>query len=191
MEIPLQITFNNLPWSKAVEASIRSLAAKLDRYQQDIMNCRVVVEAPHKNHHLDNHYLVKISVKVLGAVLNSGYEPRAHDRDKDLNAVIRDAFDAIGRQLEHHAGMEVHRAKAHRTRARTPHGRIVEIYPDTGHGRIATDDGRQVYFHRDSVVGIDFTKLEIGAEVRFAEEISAEGARAGAVHLIDRRTVAA
>ena len=69
MEIPLQITFHNLPWSEAVEVSIRGHAAKLDRYHQHIMSCRVVVEVQHKHHGHDNHYHVRIEVKVPGAML--------------------------------------------------------------------------------------------------------------------------
>jgi len=38
------------------------------------------------------------------------------------------------------------------------------------YGRIESADGRLIYFHRRSVVGADFDRLEIGAEVRFDEE---------------------
>jgi cold shock CspA family protein len=36
-------------------------------------------------------------------------------------------------------------------------------------GRIRTDDGREIYFHRNSVINGGFDRLEIGDQVRFNE----------------------
>jgi cold shock CspA family protein len=39
-----------------------------------------------------------------------------------------------------------------------------------GYGFIETADGREIYFHRNSILNDDFGRLRIGAAVRFAEE---------------------
>jgi ribosomal subunit interface protein len=124
MEIPLQITFSNLPWSEAVEASIRGHVAKLDRYHQHIMSCRVVVEVQHKHHQHGNHYHVRIEVKVPGAVLVASRQPGTHHRYTDRNVAIRDAFDAIRRQLEDHVRKECSHANRQRAQDGAPHGRM-------------------------------------------------------------------
>jgi ribosome-associated translation inhibitor RaiA len=46
MEIPLQITFRNMPPSQAIEDNIREKASKLESFYDRIMSCRVIVEAP-------------------------------------------------------------------------------------------------------------------------------------------------
>ena len=38
------------------------------------------------------------------------------------------------------------------------------------YGFIATSDGREIYFHRNSVIDDAFDRLSVGSEVRFAEE---------------------
>jgi cold shock CspA family protein len=65
------------------------------------------------------------------------------------------------------------------------HGRICEIHPEKGLGRIETQDGRVIIFYKDSVVDRPFEGLATGTEVRFAEESSEHGPRASVVHIID------
>ncbi len=64
------------------------------------------------------------------------------------------------------------------------HGFIHELDSKRGIGRIDTNDGRLVYFHRRSIVGSRFQDLTTGTEVRFAEETGARGAQASTVHVI-------
>jgi ribosomal subunit interface protein len=100
MQLPLQITFRNLDRSEAIEAGIREHAEKLERYCDRITGCRVVVAAPHKHHQQGNHYHVRIDVTAPGAELVANREPNEHHAYTDVYVAIRDAFDAIRRQLE-------------------------------------------------------------------------------------------
>jgi len=43
MQLPLQISFRDIPPSAAVEAKIRERADKLERYYDRINGCRVVI----------------------------------------------------------------------------------------------------------------------------------------------------
>ena len=45
MKLPLQISFHNMDFSEALEANIREKAAKLGKFGDQIMSCRVMVEA--------------------------------------------------------------------------------------------------------------------------------------------------
>src|SRR3970282_2111354 len=69
MEIPLKITFRDIPPSIAVEANIREKAAKLESFYDRIMSCRVIVEAPHRHHHKGKAYQVRIDITVPGGEL--------------------------------------------------------------------------------------------------------------------------
>jgi cold shock CspA family protein/ribosome-associated translation inhibitor RaiA len=186
MELPLQITFHNLPHSGAVEARIRSRAAKLEKYCDSIIGCRVAVEARHHHHRAGNHFLVRVEVAVPGEKLIANREPDAHHAYTDVYLAIRDAFDSARRQLEDYVRRRRGDVKAHAT---PPHGHIVELDADEGYGRIETPDGRLVYFHRNSVLGAEFASLELGTEVRFEEEMGERGPQASTLHVIGKHHI--
>jgi cold shock CspA family protein len=50
------------------------------------------------------------------------------------------------------------------------HGRIARLLPDRDCGFIASADGDEIYFHRNSVTNGGFDKLAIGDEVRFVAQ---------------------
>ena len=186
MQRPIKITFRNLERSEAIEAKILERAEKLDEYYDRIMSCGVVVEAQHKHHHHGNHYHVRVDVTVPGGELVASREPDEHHSYADVYVAIRDAFDAIRRQLEDYGRRQRSQVKSHEV---PPHGRIVERYPAEGYGRIETPGGRLVYFHGNSVVDADFDNLQIGAEVRFTEETGERGPQASTVHVVGKHHI--
>lgn len=100
---PIQIVFQNLEPSPAIEAAIRERAQKLDRFYDRIMHCRVVVEAPHKHHRQGTLYTVRIEVTVPDDKLLVTRDPAQDHAHEDVYVSIRDAFDAMRRQLEEFA----------------------------------------------------------------------------------------
>jgi cold shock CspA family protein len=62
----------------------------------------------------------------------------------------------------------------------------IKISAEEDYGFIATPDGREIYFHRNSVINNAFDRLSVGSEVRFAEELGEKGAQASTVHLIGK-----
>ena len=63
------------------------------------------------------------------------------------------------------------------------HGRIARLIAEQDYGFIATVDGSEIYFHRNSVATGDFEKLAVGDEVRFVvqDTESARGPQASTV----------
>ena len=183
MQLPLQIAFRDMPPSEAVEAKIRERAAKLDRYYNRIMSCRVVVEAPHGRHHQGKLYHVRIDLTVPGGELLVRREPAAHHAHEDVYVAIRDAFDAAQRQLADYARRQRGDIKAHEPPASA---RVAKLFPEEGYGFIETPDGFEVYFHRNSVLDDAFGHLEIGSTVHFVEEQGEKGPQASTVRLIQR-----
>ena len=66
------------------------------------------------------------------------------------------------------------------------HGKVLRVFPYEGYGFIDMSDGREVYFHRNSVVDGDFDRLAAGMEVRFSEEAGEQGPQASTVSLVHR-----
>ena len=80
MKLPLQITFRHIEASEAVENNIREHAGELEQFYDQIMSCRVVVDASHKHHQQGMLYLVHIDVNVPGKELVVSREPGQHQQ---------------------------------------------------------------------------------------------------------------
>lgn len=179
MQIPLQITFRGFPHSDAVEAKIREKAEKLDKFYPHIMSCRVVVEAEHHHHHKGNLYHVSIDMTLPGKELAISREHHDKQMYEDVYVAIRDAFGAAKRQLEDYARIQRGDAKTHEVPLR---GMVIRLLPAEDHGFIRTGDGREIYFHRHSVLNDAFDELTVGSEVRYSEEEGELGPQASTVH---------
>jgi ribosomal subunit interface protein len=182
MRLPLQVTFRNFPPSEAIEAHINEKAAKLDRYYDRIMSCRVVVDSTQRRRHQGKLYGVRIDITVPRKELAV-----TREENEDVYVAIRDAFDVASRRLEEHARRERGDVKIHQEPLS---GRIIRIFPDEAYGFIQTPDERDIYFHRNSVLNEDFGRLKVGAEVSFVEEQGKEGPQAVRVAVSKRQVVA-
>jgi cold shock CspA family protein/ribosome-associated translation inhibitor RaiA len=207
MKIPLQITFRHMAPSPAIEENIREKAAKLDQLYDGIMSCRVAVEAPHRHHHKGKTYVVRIDLTIPGGELvvnrelkrlvpkkatgaqepekdfGELHEPGKHAAREDLYVAIRDAFNAAGRKLQDHARRRRGNVKVHEPPALA---RVVKLFPSEDYGFLQTPEGREVYFHRNSVLAQGFDRLEVGHEVHFAEELGDKGPQASTVRQAGR-----
>jgi cold shock CspA family protein len=178
MQLPLQITAHDFPLSEAIEAEIREKAAGLDTYYEGIMRCRVVVEAPVGHHRHGGPYNVRIDLTVPGAELVVNRQI-----DEDLPVAIRDAFDAMRRRLEDYARHQRGAVKSHEA---IPQARVSKLFREEGYGFLETADGREIYFHCNSVLPPGFDHLEVGMEVRLAEEQGREGPQASTVTIVSK-----
>jgi len=183
MRLPLQVTFRNIPPSEAIEAHINEKASKLDRFYDRIMSCRVVVDSTQRRHHQGKLYGVRIDITVPRKELAV-----TREENEDVYVAIRDAFDTASRRLEEHARRERGDVKIHQEPLI---GRIVRIFPDEDYGFIGTPEEREIYFHRNSVLNEEFSKLKEGAEVSFLEEQGNEGPQAVRVFVSKRQQFAA
>jgi ribosome-associated translation inhibitor RaiA len=178
MEIP--ITFRNILPSQAIEDNTREKASKLESFYDRIMSCRVIVEAPHRHHRKGKAYEVRIDLTVPGGelVINrspkrlnaaksrlaeppetkliESHEPSKHGAHRDVYVAIRDAFNAAGRKLQDHARRQSGAVKLHEGPNRA---RVAKLFPEERYGFLETPDGREVYFHSNSVLQPGFDHL--------------------------------
>jgi len=111
MQLPLQITFRNMPSSEAVEAKVKQRAIKLKRYFENILSCKVTIEAPHKHHHKGSIFQVNIDVSVPGKEIVVSRERGLNHAHEDIYVAVRDAFAAVRRQLEEYTKSRLGKAK--------------------------------------------------------------------------------
>ncbi len=69
---------------------------------------------------------------------------------------------------------------------RAPHAWVSKLFPEEGYGFLETPDGREVYFHRRSVLHERFDRLEVGTEATFVEEEGKRGPQASTVKPVGR-----
>ncbi len=98
--------------------------------------------------------------------------------DEELSVVVCEAFDAMRRRLEDYAR---HQRGAVKTHEATPHARVSKLFREESYGFLEMLDSREIYFHSNSVLPPGFLQLEVGTEVRFAEEQGSKGPQASTV----------
>lgn len=176
MQVPLQITFQHLDHSDAIEDRIRAEAEKLESFYDRITSASVVVSRPQRRHHKGDVYEVHIHLTVPGAAdVVVSREPGDKHAHTDVYISIRDAFNAARRQLQDLSRIRQSKVKTHEE---APHGHIASLHPEADHGFIATSDGREIYFHRNSVASGGFDGLRVGEAIRFAEDRGDKGPQA-------------
>jgi cold shock CspA family protein/ribosome-associated translation inhibitor RaiA len=185
MQIPVEITFKEMERSDAVEARIRELAGKLERVYDRVIRCDVMIETPHRHQTKGRQYHCRVRLTVPGGKeIVASHDPGPDEAHEDIYVAIRDSFNAARRQLEDYARKSLKRGEpTPRTSSGADHGRISFLDVEKEWGWIEPDDGRRIYFHRNSVLG-NVDELAVGDEVRFTEEPGNEGPQASSVHVL-------
>lgn len=182
MQVPLQITFRNMKSSEAMETDVRKRVDKMNSRHAEIISCRVVVEAPLQHHRKGGLFKVRIDITCPKGKLEINREPSSeHHAHEDVYVALRDAFNAADRKLEEYRCRRKGQVKAHEEAL---HGRIAHLAPMEDYGMITTADDREIYFHRNSVLNVDFDSLAIGVKVRFREEEGDKGPQASSVKVV-------
>jgi cold shock CspA family protein len=179
MQRQLKITARDFTLSEAFETEIRDKAAALDSYFDRITGCDVTVGAPVDHHRKGGPFEVRVRLTVPGKELVAN-----HQFEEGLAAAIRETFDAIRRQLEDYVRERRGDIKVHEESAQA---RVAKLLRDQGYGFLETADGREIYFHRNSVLHGGFDHIELGTQVRFVEEQGEQGPQASTVTIADRK----
>lgn len=199
MIIPVQITYRNMKHSEAIDTQIRTEAAKLDEFFDKIVSCRVMVEIPHQHRDRGNSFHIRIALEVPGREIVVNHQPTLHRHavaigesknlkrqevdapHKDFYVALHDAFRTVRRQLQDYVARLRNETKEH---IETPEGSVTRLFPELDYGFISVPDGREVYFHRNSLRNGDFDLLTPGVRVRFAEEPGEQGPHAAYVRIV-------
>ncbi len=188
MRKPLEITYRNVEKNEATESLIREKAAKLDQLHDSIVSCRVSVEQPQDKQRSGNQYRVRIDLRLPpGKELVTRRESGQGEMHDGLRKVITAAFGAMERQLKKLKGKQQNHLKTQPAPSEAQEtGIVVRKFPEEGYGFIKTLDGKEIYFHKNSVSNNDFDRLEIGTGVRIVETEGEKGPQASTVHIEDK-----
>jgi cold shock CspA family protein len=202
MELPMQITFRNMESSENVKDWIRSEAGKLETFYKPIMGCRVAVEIPHKHRRKGAAYGVRIDLTLPGGEIVVKRAPTLAHRlrqvkktaitkheeldgpRKNLRLAINQAFEAASRRLQDYARKQRREVKRHEP---LPVARVERVFRDDGYGFLTAPDGREIYFHQDSVLNGGFKRLKVGTVVNFSEEKGEKVPQASTVRIAGKR----
>jgi cold shock CspA family protein len=143
----------------------------------------VVIDVPHRHHQTGNLYQVRLDITVAGDEIAVTREAPQHEAAKGLPDAIKDAFAAGERLLEDYVRRRRKDVKHHEG---LPRGTVRTVEAGRDFGFLETADGREVYFHRNSLLNANFDSLAPGTEVMFAEEAGDKGPQATTVRVVGR-----
>jgi cold shock CspA family protein/ribosome-associated translation inhibitor RaiA len=183
METPVEIDFQGMQGTPAVRESIEEHVAKLEQRYGRITACRVVIKGPGAHHRTG---LCEINIRLAlpdGREVNIARTPQADERYSDLPFAVNDTFRRARRRLQDHVRRMQGQVKQHEG---LPVGTVTKLDPSGEFGFLETADGREFYFHRDSVLDPGFSRLVIGVRVSFAEEMGDKGPQTSTVKLLGK-----
>jgi cold shock CspA family protein/ribosome-associated translation inhibitor RaiA len=205
MQIPVRVTFAEIAPSAALEEYIRERAASLERFYSRITGCRVHIRMPHRRQQAGRRFEVRIDITVPGEEIAVTHAPTLHGALQDVAAdrltkqaevdavhkfarvAVREAFAEARRRLQAYAERQRGEVKSHEPPAQ---GEVRRLSRDGNAGFILTSDGREIYFHRNSVLRNGFDRLREGSRVTFVEEAGERGPQASTVRPAGRRRAA-
>lgn len=184
MQTQVEIDFQGMAAKLDVQDTVaRHLQQLEDRYGR-ITAGRVIVKAPGGHHHTGGLFDINIRLAFPeGREVNVGHTRQDDERYADLGFAVNDAFKRARRQLQDQVRRLQGAVKLHEG---LPVGTVVRLDPLGEFGFIATADGHEIYFHRNSVLNDEFPRLSVKARVTYAEEDGEKGPQASTVRLLKK-----
>jgi cold shock CspA family protein len=179
METVPQIDFQGMEASAEVRDKIAHHLARLEERYGRITACRIAVKAPSGHRHTGGPYEIKIHMSLPDErEVAVEHTPHLDERFQDFDFALNDAFNRAGRQLQDQVRLMRGKVKQH---AAAETGVIRKLMLEEGYGFLESADGREIYFHRNSVVEPGFDRLKAGERVTFTEEEGEQGPQASRV----------
>jgi len=194
MQTPVEIDFQGLEPTDRLRASVDRHIATLEERFGRITSCRVVVRAPSERHRKGGAFDVSIRLTLpQGREVDVGRSegrPDIAETDNRLlepAVAINDAFKRARRQLQDQAQRMHGHVKIHRD---APPIATVSRFDDAaGFGFLETPDGREVYFHKNSVLDGGVRAVAPGTRVTYFEEMGDKGPQASTVRLLGKHAL--
>jgi ribosome-associated translation inhibitor RaiA len=124
MDIPLEVAFHNVEPSDGLKAAVKQHMAKLEKFHDHIIGCRVSIEMPHKSQKAignppDVHIVLRVPGKeiVVSHKLNHNGHKKAAT---DAYAVLEEAFLVAQQRLKDWRRISHGDVKRHTDEAETP-----------------------------------------------------------------------
>jgi cold shock CspA family protein len=179
METPAEIDFQGLDPLPAIRDEVAQHIAQLERRFGRITACRVVVRGPGHHHRTGGLYEINVHLAVPNSKdVSVARTAQRDERYADVHFALNDAFKRARRQLQDRVRRLQRQVKHHEP---PPTGKVARIDASGEFGFIETVDGREIYFHKNSVLNDAFHRLAPGTAVAYAEEDGEKGPQASTV----------
>jgi len=168
----LQVEGRNVELRKSWQDKIEEERERLYRHHPGLVhNLRVTIEDT------SSHKSGGFELRIVAAVPNDTVVVKR--KGDSVKPLLVEAFDTLGTQLK-----ELQRKR--RQTSKEPEaalskggvGVIKSLFPFESYGFLVTSDGREVYFHENSLKDITMAQLGEGVEVRFGETEGIKGPQA-------------
>ncbi|PSC05610.1 DNA-binding protein [Alsobacter soli] len=184
MQTPVEIDFQGMEPVDFVHEEVVEHVQKLEKRYGRITACRVAVKKPSGHHQTGGLYEINIWLSLPeGREVAVVKTPQLDERHSHLIFALGDAFKRAERRLQDHVRKLQRQVKVHED---APVGTVTQLSPDAEFGFLTTADGREIYFHRNSVLHGQYPRLKVGSRVSFAEEMGDKGPQASTVRPLGR-----
>ena len=185
MQVPLDITYRDVEKTSDLDQLIRTKVEKLEDVCDHIIGCHVAVEKAHTHPDHGSPFRVRVDMTVPpGHEMAVTKNPGQGVQYDSLESIIRDTFDTARRQLRDLNEQQQNRQKRHPEQA--VGGIITKLFPSENYGFLKALDGREIFFHRNSVLRDEFDRLSVGTGVQFFLSEGENGPQASTVRVVDR-----
>ena len=180
-----EIDFQGMEPSSDLRARVEKRIERFEKRYGRIIACRVVVKGPGGRHQTGGLYELNVHL-----VLPDGREvvvertPHQDERFQDFDFALNDAFKRARRRLQDQVRRIEGQVKFHEPPST---GVVRRLMLDDGYGFLESADGRELYFHRNSVADDGFERLQLGDRVSFSPEEGEHGPQASSVTPLGER----
>lgn len=181
--VPFKIISKDFEITEAINDAVYKHVATLTRFYDRIIDVEVTLTEPHRRKHHGRIHHITIKVRVPGPDVIVSREPAKDGAHEDFYVALNDAFETAQRKLADQVRRMRHDVKH---LDKPPHARVAKIFLLEGYGFLETPDGREIYFHENSLVNGKFEDLKVGDEVRFSEELGEKGPKVTSMALVGR-----
>ncbi|QJT11025.1 HPF/RaiA family ribosome-associated protein [Oceanidesulfovibrio marinus] len=185
MDVPIEISITGIEdRGRTIENLVRSKSDKLEQVCDHITSLRVAVEMEDKNQRGGNPFRIRLNLNVApGKEFAIEREAVAPPIPAELLPTVREAFDAARRKLQKITEKQRGEVKQHPMQQ--ANAVVAKVFHGEDYGFLRTLDERDVYFHKNAVVGRDFDDLRQGAGVVAAIVQGDKGLQATSVQVVD------
>jgi len=160
----LQVEARNLEMRKVWQDKIDEEKSRLERHHAGFINhLRVTIEGT--AHHKEGGY----ELRVVASIPNDTVVVKR--KGEKVVPIVVDAFNTLGLQLKElqRKRRQSFKVPPEAAKGTGSEGIIKTIYPYESYGFIVTSQGREIYFHENSLKDINMNQLSEGDGVKFGE----------------------
>lgn len=189
MEVPPEMAFRGVEPTDALKSRILDGIETLEGVYPNLISCRSMIADETPDQTSGKSYRVRLEIGIPSKSVVVDQRHPEPDERASLEQTITEAFSVARKRLVKAKKLQRGETKIHDL---PPHGRVVRLLvDDTGvrYGFLENREGRQVYFHEEALVDLEYDDLEVGDEVRYAAAQGDEGLQASTVARLDPQDI--